>query len=447
MRREIRYAKSGDLSIAYQVVGSGPLDLVLVPGWVSAFEVFWEEPGYARLLERLASFSRLILFDKRGTGLSDRVPISELPTLEQRIDDVRAVMDAVGSERVALFGTSEASTMCLLFAATYPARTTAVITYGGMARRLWAPDYPWAPTVEQRAAWLDMIEATWGGTGDLAARAPSVAHDERFQQWWSAYQRRGASPGAAVALARMNEQIDVRAILPSIQTPTLILHRPGDRTTRVEGSRYLAEHIPGARYVEVPGQDHLMWVGDSDAIVDEIEEFLTGARHVAEPDRVLATVLFTDIVASTEHLARLGDGRWRDLLDDHFRLARREIARYRGREVKTTGDGVLASFDGPARAIRCAGAIRDVTRELGIEIRAGLHTGEVEILGQDLGGIAVHTGARVVAEAGPGEVLVSGTVKDLVAGSGIEFEDRGTRTLKGIPGEWRLFAAEPAAAP
>jgi class 3 adenylate cyclase len=245
----------------------------------------------------------------------------------------------------------------------------------------------------------------------------------------------------------MNEQIDVRAILPSIQVPTLILHRPGDRTTRVEGSRYLAEHIPGARYVEVPGQDHLMWVGDSDAIVDEIEEFLTGARHVVEPDRVLATVLFTDIVASTEHLARLGDRRWRELLDDHFRLARREIARYRGREVKTTGDGVLASFDGPARAIRCAGAIRDVTRELGIEIRAGLHTGEVELLGQDLGGIAVHTGARVVAEAGPGEVLVSSTVKDLVAGSGFEFEDRGTRTLKGIPGEWRLFAAVPAAAP
>ncbi len=442
MQPETRYAKSGNVNIAYQVVGGGALDLVFVMGWVSNLDYFWEEPSYSRFLNRLASFSRLILFDKRGTGLSDRVPDSELPTLEQRMDDVRAVMDAAGSERAALFGVSEGGPMSALFAATYPERTPALVMYGTYAKRIWAPDYPWAPTPQERQKFFDAIQQGWGGVVDLAIMAPSMVNDERFKQWWVAYLRRSASPGAALALARMNTEIDIQHILSAIRVPTLILHRAGDLDIDVGGSRFMAERIPSAKYVELPGDDHLPWVADQDAILDEVEEFLTGTRHAPEIDRVLATVMFTDIVGSTERAAELGDRRWRDLLESHHTLVRKELERFRGKEIDTAGDGFLATFDGPARAIRCACAISGAVKQLGIGIRAGLHTGECEVMGEKVGGIAVHIGARVAAHAGPGEVLVSSTVKDLVAGSGIQFEDRGAHALKGVPGKWRLFAVD-----
>ena len=440
MLPEIRYAKSSDVNIAYQIVGDGPRDLVLVPGWVSNIEVFWEEPSLARFLRRLASFSRLILFDKRGTGLSDRV--ADMPTLETRMDDVRAVMDAVGSERAALLGYSEGGPMCALFAATYPSRTSTLITIGSYARLSWAPDYPWGRTAEDQQKFLDNCQRDWGGPVGLEIRAPSVAHDERFRQWWARLLRMGASPGANVTLLQMNAEMDVRHVLPAIRVPTLVLHSVGDRALDVRGSRYMAERIPGAKYVELPGKDHLPWLMDGEAILDEVEEFLTGVRHGSEPDRVLATVLFTDIVGATERAAALGDRRWRDLLDAHHGLVRRELAQFRGREIDTAGDSFLATFDGPARGIRCACAIRDGAQQLGLEIRAGLHTGECELIGDKVSGIAVHIGARVAALAGPNEVLVSSTVKDLVAGSGLQFTERGTHTLKGVPGEWRLFVVE-----
>jgi class 3 adenylate cyclase/pimeloyl-ACP methyl ester carboxylesterase len=435
MEPETRYAKSGDVHIAYQVVESGPTDLVLVPGFISHIEEWWEEPLSARFLERLASFSRLILFDKRGTGLSDRE--AGVPTLEQRMDDVRAVLAAAGSERAAVLGVSEGGAMSALFAATYPERTAALVLYGTFAEFC-----SWVPTPEHLEHFLHAIDEGWGTGRSLPHFAPSVADDSRFRRWWARYERLGASPGAAMALMRMNSEIDVRHVLPAIRVPTLVLHRTGDVTVDVEAGRYQAAHIPGATYVELPGVDHLPFVGDAEAVLDEIEEFLTGARPVAEPDRVLATVLFTDVVGSTELAARLGDRRWRDLLDAHHAAVRRQLARFRGREVKTVGDGFLATFDGPARAIRCADAIRASVRTLGLEVRAGLHTGEVELIGDDVGGIAIHVGARVAALAGPGEVLVSSTVKDLVAGSGLRFEDRGTHRLKGVPEGWRLFAVE-----
>ena len=437
---ETRYAQSGDINIAFQVVGDGPLDVVYVPGWVSHLEYFWQEPNYAAFLRRLASFSRLILFDKRGTGMSDRVPESELPTLEQRMDDVRAVMDAVGSEEAALLGMSEGGPMCLLFAATYPERTRAVIVLGSYARRTWAPDHPWAPSEAEQEAFIEEIGRNWGSSIGLTERAPSQIGNEAFSRWWSAYLRMSASPGAAKTLTRMNAQIDVRGVLPLVQVPTLIVHRTGDRAMSAEGSRYMAERIEGARYVELPGEDHLPFLGDQDAILDEVEEFLTGVRRGPEPDRVLATVLFTDIVGSTERVATVGDRRWRELLDAHHAVVRQELERFRGREIDTAGDGFLATFDGPARAIRCAQAVRDGVETLGLAIRAGLHTGECEVRGEAVAGIAVHMGARVAALADSGEVLVSSTVKDLVAGSGIEFEDRGVHELKGIPGEWRVYA-------
>ncbi len=443
MQPETKYARSGDYHIAYQVVGDGPVDLVVVPGWVSNIEAIWEEPPLARVYERLASFSRLILFDKRGTGMSDRVPDHELPTLEERMDDVRSVMDAAGSERATLLGYSEGGAMSVLFAATYPERTSALILYGSYARRLRVPDHPWGPTAEQRQEFLDTIERAWGTPAFAHLYAPSALHDQRLAAEMASWMRRAASPGAALALARMNAQIDVRHVLPSVAAPTLVLHRTGDPQAPPGYAQYLADHIPGAKRVELLGEDHPIHVGDTDAILDEIEEFVTGERHAVEPDRVLATVLFTDIVGSTEHLTAMGDRRWRDLLDEHYRLARRELSRFRGREVKTTGDGLLASFDGPARGVRCAMAIRDAVKPLGVEIRAGLHTGEVEVMANDLGGIAVHVGARVMAQAGPGEVLASSTVKDLVAGSGLDFDDLGAHTLRGVSGEWRLFRIRP----
>jgi len=440
MQPDIRYAQSGGVSIAFQVVGDGPRDLVFVPGWVSNIEVYWEEPALARFLTRLGSFSRLILFDKRGTGLSDRV--TDMPSLEVRMDDVRAVMDTVGSEQAALFGTSEGGPMCALFSATYPQRTSALIMHGSYPRRTRAPGYPWGQSEEDSRAWIDRMRRDWGGPVGLDERAPSMAGDNRFRQWWARMLRMSASPAAVSALATMNAEIDIRHILPAIRVPTLILHSVHDRAIDVGGSLYMAEQIPGAKLVQLPGSDHLVWLSDADAILGEIEEFTTGVRRSAEPDRVLATVLFTDIVGSTEKAVALGDRRWRDLLDNHHGVVRRNLDRFRGREVNTTGDGFLAAFDGPARSVRCACAIAEETRPLGIEIRAGLHTGECEVMGDDYGGIAVHIGARVAALAGPGEVLVSSTVKDLVAGSGLRFRDFGSRSLKGVPGEWRIFAVD-----
>jgi pimeloyl-ACP methyl ester carboxylesterase len=438
MPPETRYAKSGDVNIAYQVVGEGPLDLVYVPGWISNVELMWEEPAHAHVLQRLASFSRLILFDKRGTGLSDPVPVDRLPTLEARMDDVRAVLDAAGSDRTAVFGFSEGGLMSVLFAATYPERTTALVLYGVFAKRIWSPDYPWAPTPEARTREIEQLERNWATSMDLDQLAPS--EDEAFKQRLATYFRRSASPGAAVALMRMNTQIDVRDVLPTIRTPTLVLHRVDDRDAKVEEARWIADHIPGARLVELEGDAHTLWGGDTDAIVDEIEEFLTGVRPHRQADRVLATVLFTDIVGSTERATELGDSRWRELLNAHHAQVRKQLDRFRGHEIDTAGDGFFATFDGPARAVQCATAIRDAVQSLGMEIRAGVHTGEVQLTDGRVTGIAVHLGARVVGLAGSGEVLVSSTVKDLVAGSGIAFEERGTHVLKGVPGEWRLYA-------
>jgi class 3 adenylate cyclase len=435
------YTLSDGLHIAYQVVGDGPTDLLYVPGWVSHVELCWEEPTLARFLRRLASFSRLILFDKRGTGLSDRVPLNALPTLEERMDDVRAVMEAVGSERAALFGHSEGGNLSMLFAATYPERTTALVTFGVFAKRIFAPEYPWAPTLEQREREYAVIEREWGGEMDVADLAPSAADDPAFKRRLLDYFRRSASPGAAVTLMRMNTQIDVRAVLPTIGVPTLVLHRSDDRDANVEEGRWIASQIPEAKFVELPGEDHLPWVGDQDGVLDEVEEFLTGVRRGPDPDRFLTTVLFTDVVGSTEMAARLGDRAWQDLLERHHALVRKALVQFRGTEVDTAGDGFLATFDGPARAVRCALTICREVRALGMEVRAGVHTGEVQRVGEDIRGIAVHTGARVAAAAEPGEVLVSSTVKDLVAGASLAFEDRGPHSLKGVPGEWRLFVA------
>jgi pimeloyl-ACP methyl ester carboxylesterase len=437
-----RYARSGDYSVAYQVAGDGGPDLIYLPGFASHLEVFWEEPRYSRFLHRMASFSRLILIDRLGTGLSDRLPPGEASTLEQRMDDIRAVLDAVGVERAALLGWSEGAMPCATFAATYPERTNALVMYGGLPRVLSSPEYPWGISAETYDRWTEGLLEVWGQSGEpLRFWAPSVADDGPTRDWFTRWNRLSASPGSAQSLWKALREADVTRILPAISAPTLLIHRTEDTLVPVEWSRFMAREIPEAKIVELPGQDHLWWFGDQDAIVDEVEEFLTGARHAREPDRILATVLFTDIVGSTERAAELGDRRWRELLQGHDSVVRRELGRHRGREVKTTGDGVLATFDGPARAIRCAEAIATGVRPLGIEVRAGLHTGELEVMGDDVGGIAVHTGARVVANAGASEVLVSQTVKDLVAGSGIEFEDRGAHDLKGVPGEWRLFAA------
>jgi len=438
---QTRYARSGKAHIAYQVTGEGPFDLVYVPGWVSHVELSWEEPTYASFLRRLASFSRLITFDKRGTGLSDRVPDDQLPTLEERMDDLRAVMDAVDSQRAAVFGVSEGGNLSMLFAATYPARTVALITAGSFAKRVWSSDYPWGPTAEARAQEYEFVEREWGNMMDLSHYIPSKMHDLEFARRLATYCRRSASPSAAVALLRMNTQIDVRDLLPTIRVPALVMHRTGDRDVNVEEGRWLAARIPGARFVELPGDDHLPWVGDQDALLDEIQEFLTGVRPARDVDRVLATVLFTDIVGSTDHLARLGDKAWHDLLARHHAMVRHELAAFRGREINTTGDGFFATFDGPARGVRCALRIHEVAGQLGIAIRAGLHTGEVQLCGDDVAGMAVHIAARVAGLASARETLVSGTIKDLVSGSGLHFDTRGEHPLKGVPGEWRIYAA------
>jgi pimeloyl-ACP methyl ester carboxylesterase/class 3 adenylate cyclase len=437
---ETRYAKSGDVSIAYQIAGDGPVDLLFVPGWVSHVEHGWDEPSYAPFLERLASFSRLILLDRRGTGLSDAV--ENLPTLEERMDDVRAVLDTAASQRAVLFGISESGPMCALFAATYPERTAGLILCNTFPCTLFSDDYPWAPTEEQWTGLLARIEREWGTGYTPRLFAPSRAGDPEFVRAWARFERRAVSPGGMRKIVAMARDTDVRRILPLVRVRTLVVHRTGDLSVRVEGGRYMANRIPGARLVEVPGADHFPWVGDSAAILDEVEQFVTGERRESRSDRVLATVLFVDIVDSTRQLAAVGDHRWRELLAQFYATVRRQLARFRGAEVNTTGDGLLATFDGPARAIRCACAVRDAVRGVGLAIRAGLHTGECEVAGDDVSGIAVHVGARVAASASAGEVLVSRTVKDLVAGSGLRFVDRGIHLLKGVPDEWQLYAVE-----
>ena len=435
----IRYAANGDIHLAYCTVGDGPLDLVLVHGSLTNLEVLWDIPEYRGYCERLASFARVICFDKRGMGLSDRVRAG---TLEERMDDVRAIMDAAGSETAVLKGVSEGGPLSMLFAATYPERTQALVLCGAEVKEETTDDWPWGEATreefEEYMTIEDIVER-WGKGGVLAYVAPGKEDDERLRQLFGRLQVQSASPHDAVAFMRMAFEIDVRHVVSAINTPTLIVHRVDDRVCHVENARWLAHNIDGAKYVELPGDTHLPWI-DGDDIMDEIREFLTGVREPAEPERVLATVLFTDIVGSTERARELGDRRWRDLLEHHHELVRRDLERFRGREVDTAGDGFLATFDGPARAIRSGRAIVDSVRGLGLEVRAGLHTGEVELAGAAVRGIAVHTGARVASHAGAGEVLVSQTVKDLVAGSGIEFEDRGAHELKGIPGEWRLYA-------
>jgi pimeloyl-ACP methyl ester carboxylesterase len=426
------------------VVGEGDLDLLWVAGFVSNVELAWEEPLLARYLNRLARFSRLILFDKRGTGLSDRVPRRELPSLEERMDDVIAVLDAAGSERAAVMGHSEGGNLAVLYAATHPERVIALVTTGIFAYRKWAPDYPWAEKPEERERYIEGLEGNWGADGDIHRIAPSAAADPAFTHRLAAYFRQSASPGDAAALLRMNTEIDIRAVLPTISVPTLVIHRTGDLDSKVEEGRWIASQIPGAKLVELPGHDHLPWVGDQDSVLDEVERFLTGGLAPAEPDRILATILVTDIVASTERAAQLGDRAWKELLERHHSIVREQLRAFRGEEVDTAGDGFLAMFDGPGRAIRAAVAIRDGLLESGIQVRCGLHTGECERLGEKIAGIAVHTAARVAETAEPGEIRVSGTVRALVAGAGIEFSDRGTVSLKGVPEAQPLYAVEAA---
>ena len=437
---DTKYARAGDLSIAYQVVGHGDVDVVLVPQWLSNIEQYWEHPAAAYFLRRIASFSRLIMFDKRGTGLSDAAPPTQ--TLEERMDDVLAVMDAVGSEQAVLFGASEGGFMASLFAATYPERCISLLLYGACARWLQSDDYQ-----EGRSAELALIQGQrwidgWGSGASLNVLAPSLSGDERFRRWWGKFERHSVRPAAVAPIFQTIAATDVRAILPAIRVPTLILHRRGDRLIDVNNGRYLAAHIPHARYVELPGDDHMYFTGDADALLDEIEEFVTGSRGVHDPDRILATVMFTDIVRSTEHAARLGDRRWHDLIAHHDRLIQDHISVYRGRSIRTTGDGVFAAFDGPARAIRCAVAVIGAARSLDVDLRAGLHTGECELAGDDLAGVTVHIGARIADLAEPSQVLVSGTVRDLVVGSNIGFRFHGMQALQGVPGEWRLFMVD-----
>jgi class 3 adenylate cyclase/alpha-beta hydrolase superfamily lysophospholipase len=439
MEPSTRYAHSPDgVSIAFQVHGDGPLDLVFVPGFVSHVELIWEEPAIARFLRRLASFSRLVVFDKRGQGLSDR--LGRPPTLEQSMDDLGAVMDAAGLERAAIFGISEGGPMSMLFAATYPDRVSSIVLYGTYARMLKAPGFPEGVREERFDEWTALVREQWGRAVGVDLWAPSEQGNPEFERWWARLLRQGTSPSGAIELMSLYREIDIRAALPALGVPALVIHRRDDRLIPARQGRYLADRIPGARYVELSGDDHLPTVGDQGALLDEVEEFLVGSRGAHGIERALATILFTDIVGSTETAARLGDRRWRDLLERHDATVRRELALHRGREVKTMGDGFLATFDGPARAIRCATAIQGELSESGVEVRSGIHSGEVEAIGEDVGGMAVNIGARVGALASPGEVLVSSTVRELVVGSGIEFEERGSHRLKGAPDEWRLFA-------
>ena len=436
LRPRTHYVQNGDVDIAYQVVGDGPIDIVFVMGWVSHLEYFWKHHLFASFLERLASFSRLILFDKRGTGLSDRVPIDRLPTLEQRMDDVRAVMDAVGSERAVLVGVSEGGPMCALFAATYPEHTSGVVMFGTYAKRIWDADYPWAPTITVRNAFFDLVKRDWGKPVGIEDRAPSMAADPEFRRWWAEYLRMGASPSAAVALTKMNADIDVRDILPLVRVPTLVMHRSGDKCLKVEEGRYVAEKISGARFVELDGIDHLPFVGDQEEVLREIEDFVAGLNPDGMYDRVLATVMsikLEDVAAFRKD---------KELSAKTRELAGRKLESFKGREV-SYGDGrLLAAFDGPARAIRCASAIAESAASAGIAIRTGLHTGECDVKGNSIGGFAVEFAMKIADESDVGKIIVSRTVKDLVAGSGLEFEEIGLRSFDGVEGEWRMFAVK-----
>jgi pimeloyl-ACP methyl ester carboxylesterase len=438
VRAETQYTRSGDVSIAYQVLGDGPIDLVMAPGWIFHVELVWEQPEFERMMRKLTPHFRVILFDKRGTGLSDR-SIGAF-SIEDRMDDIRAVMDAAGSEQAAVMGWSEGGTFAAMFAATYPARTRALILYASGARFRWAPDFPitWPRELEQM--FETYLETSWGKGLGAPIVVPSRAKDEEFVRWFGRYERMSISPSEGLVLWHTNRDIDVRHILPTIQVPTLVLHQRDELFLPTALSKDLAERIPGAKYVELAGQDHLFWYGDPDEVVGEILEFVTGSRPAPDIDRVLATVMFVDIVGSTERASDLGDRRWHELLERYYALTGAEVERFRGRQVKTLGDGVLATFDGPARAVRCAQSLAARTRDLGVEVRSGIHTGEIELIGNDVGGIAVHIGSRVAGEAKAGEVIVSSTVKDLVAGSGISFTDRGIHSLKGVPDDWRLWA-------
>ncbi|HXK25282.1 MAG TPA: adenylate/guanylate cyclase domain-containing protein [Myxococcota bacterium] len=437
MESPVRYARSGDVHLAYRVFGEGPRDIVLIPGTLSHVEVSWEIPSNAHLLKRLTAFARVIVFDKRGQGLSDRVGEQ---TIEERIGDVCAVMDVAGSERATIYGWSEGGPMCLLFAATYPERTSSLVLYGSFASQQHEPHR--IDPLAGRAV-LERWYKHWGEGVLLEVNAPSMLSDEAMVKAFGRLERASASPGSLIALMRANYEIDVRHVLPTIGVPTLILHRTGDKVVSIENGRYLASQIAGARFVEIPGTDHtVLDKPTQDVIADEIEEFVTGERHGAEPDRVLATVLFTDLVGSTERAAKVGDSRWHELRDEWLGIMRKELGSFHGREIDSSGDGLLATFDGPARAIRCAIAMRERVRGMGLELRAGLHTGECELAGERVVGIAVHIGARVAALAAPNEILVSSTVKDLVAGSGLKFDDRGAHALRGVPDEWRLFVVQ-----
>lgn len=436
---QTQYAKTHDgIHIAYQTLGEGPVDLVYLAPWISHLEINWQEPRNARFLRRLASFSRLLLFDRRGNGMSDPVPIDAPPGLELRMDDALAVMDAVGAERAVLYGASESGALAGLFAASYPDRTVALVIHGSTPRYAWAPDWPWGETQEAHDREMAAIDAGWGSDDYMRDQFPDIADDPALARWLAELLRRSMSPGAALAYERMIWEIDVRDILTSIHVPTLIIHRELDEP---EANRYLAEQIPGARYARLPGSEHWDILGDQDVLLDEIEAFVRSVQDEESTlNRVLATILFTDIVGSTEMAARLGDRRWRDVLERHNAAIRGLLGRYRGAEVDTAGDGFFATFDGPARAAKCAGAIVNAVKPLGIEVRAGVHTGEVETIEGKTGGLAVVIGARVASIAGPGEVLVSSTVKDLVAGSGLVFDDRGVHQLKGVPDPWHLYA-------
>ena len=440
MTPETRYARSGDVHIAYQVFGEGDLDVVVVPGFFTHLEMVWEHEPAARVLRALGSFARVVSFDRRGSGLSD--PVADPPTLEERMDDVRAVMDAAGVERAALVGISEGASMSILFAATYPDRAQALVCWGGLARSTWAPDYTFAPPVEAfQEAGAELILPFWGQGATIEVAAPSRADDPEARAFFARMERSSSSPGMFSALAQMFFDIDVREAAKTVHVPALILHRSHDRLVSIEHGRWLAENMPNARFVEIPGSDHNYFYENPELILGEIQEFLTGTRGAPEPDRVLATIVFTDIVDSTRHAAAAGDRAWRELIEQHQSDVRAALKQFGGREVKSMGDGFMATFDGPARAIRCARTILDESERRGIKVRAGVHTGECEVMEDDIGGIAVHIAARVGALAEASEVLVSRTVKDLVAGSGLEFDERGTHELKGVPDAWQLYAA------
>ncbi|MBA2500364.1 MAG: adenylate/guanylate cyclase domain-containing protein [Chitinophagaceae bacterium] len=441
MKPKTRYTKSGDCNIAFQVVGEGPVDIVYIPGWVSNIDMMWTEPRLTEFLTSLAKFSRLILFDKRGTGLSDRV--NHLSSLEERMDDIRAVMDAVGSSSAVLFGHSEGGSVSALFAATYPQRTIALILYGVFAKRKYSADYPWGPTDSQRQDFYKLVEESWvaGDMKEFSSIVPSLAEDTKFMDWLAGYFRSSASPSAALDLARMNTEADITDILNTIQVPTLLIYRTGDKDVQIEEGKYLAERITGSKFVELPGEDHLFWADDSYSVLAEIQEFVTGERPNKVFDRILSTILFTDIVNSTNLLSSKGDKKWMQVLEAHNEIVRKEIVKFNGKEIKNTGDGFLLTFDGPSRAVRCAEAIRNEVKKLNIEITAGIHTGECELFDDgDIGGISVHVAARVLSKAEPNQILITKSVKNLLSGTGLEFTDLGDFSLKGIDENYRLFA-------